>query len=190
MTDAAMPTCNCTAQTETFHLPEDAFLVEVIDPETGEDLAGTGRVGEIAVSPLLWEGTPLFRFMSGDVGYTLTDPCPCGRTGARLGVTERTAHALRVGERLVYSAEVEEIIYGHDELFLKHYHLVKQRVQPQPRLLIRLEQPDDDTTAKRIQQDIEAEVNKALGVEAVIEYMAEDDERFVAAYKFLRVVEE
>ena len=190
MTDAGMPTCNCTAQTDTFHLHEDAFLLEVIDPETGEDLSGTGRVGEIAVTPLLWEGTPLFRFNSGDVGYTLTDPCPCGRTGARLGVTERAAHAVRVGERLVYSFEVEEIIYGYDELFLKHYHLVKKQVQPQPRLLIRLEPPDDGTAAERIKQEIKARVSEELGVEAEIEYLAEDDERFVAAYKFLRVVEE
>jgi len=190
MTDVAMSTCNCTAQTETFHLAEDAFLVEVIDQETGEDLSGTGRIGEITVTPLLWEGTPLFRFKSGDIGYTLTDPCPCGRTGARLGLSERANHAVQVGDRLIYSSEVEEIIYGYDELFLHHYHLVKKKDQPQSRLLIRLEPPDSETTDVRIKEEIKARVKEELGVEAEIEYMVEDDERFVAAYKFLRVVEE
>src|SRR4030042_1544954 len=59
MTDVGLPTATCSAQRDTFHIPEDAFLVEVVDPDTGKDLTGTGRVGDLIVTPLLTEGTPL-----------------------------------------------------------------------------------------------------------------------------------
>jgi phenylacetate-CoA ligase len=190
MTDAFLPTANCTEQTETFHFPEDAFLVEVIDPKTGEDLTGTGKVGEIVVTSILLKATPLLRFQSGDMGYTLSGTCKCGRTGMRLGISEREAHAVRVGDRFVFSSEVEEVLYAIPELFLKQYHIVKQKEQPQESLLIRVEQPSAPGMETSLKQKVIDGITQSLGVKSEVEYISEGDERFVAAYKYLRVVTE
>jgi phenylacetate-CoA ligase len=190
MTDAGLPTANCTEEVTTFHFPEDAFLVEIIDPETGDDFSGTGKVGEIVVSSLMLKGTPLLRFRSGDMGYTVTEVCRCGRTGTRLGIAEREAHAIRVGDRTVFSSEVEEVIYAMPELFLKQYHLVKRKTQPQDRLIVRVERPKGEKGTSNLEQQLAEKIRTTLGVEARVELLTEGDEKFVAAYKFLRVITE
>jgi phenylacetate-CoA ligase len=191
MTDAGLPSANCTAQTKTFHFPEDAFLVEVIDPETGEDLTGTGRIGEIVVTSLVLKATPLVRFRSGDIGYTVTGTCGCGRTGMRLGIAERTAHAITVGERTVFSSEVEEVLYGIPEFFLKQYYLVRKREQPQDRLDLHVEAPTGDAKQlRRLEGRLVSEIRTSLGIDADVEFASQGDEKFVAMYKFLRVVDE
>jgi phenylacetate-CoA ligase len=191
MTDAGLPSANCTARTDTFHFPEDAFFVEVIDPETGEDLTGTGRVGEIVVTSLALEGTPLVRFRSGDMGFTVSGICECGRTGIRLGIAERTAHAVRVVERTVFSSDVEDVLYGIPEFFLKQYYLVRKREQPQERLVLRVETPEGDAAHQRIlKEELISRIRTSLDVAADVELVREGDERFVALYKFLRVVDE
>jgi phenylacetate-CoA ligase len=190
MTDVGLPAASCTEQLETFHFPEDAFFVEVIDPDTGDDLTGTGNVGEIVVSSLLLEGTPLLRFHSGDMGFTISGRCPCGRTGMRLGIAERIAHAIRIGDRVVFSSEIEEILYGFPEFFLRHYHLVRKKEQPQESLLLRVERPSDASVQGRLKRDLIASIREKIGVSSEVEFISQDDERFVAAYKFLRVVTE
>ncbi len=190
MTDAGLPAANCTEQTETFHFPQDAFLLEVIDPETGEDLTGSGKVGEIVVTSLVLEGTPLLRFRSGDMGYTLSEPCPCGRTGLRLGISERLAHAVLVRDRRVFSSEVEEVLYDMPEFFLKQYYLVKKQKQPQDKLSLRVESPPEGSYPKGSREELLKRIKKALGVEGEVEFISEGDERFVALYKFLKVVPE
>ncbi|RLB37937.1 MAG: hypothetical protein DRH20_06780 [Deltaproteobacteria bacterium] len=189
MTDAGMPCTHCTEQTETFHFPQDAFLVEILDPETGEDLSGTGRVGEIVVSSLQLEGTPLFRFRSGDMGFTTAEPCPCGRTGLRLGVVEREAHGIQVGEKLIYASDVEEVLYDVPDLFLRQYHLLRQQRQPQNKLRVRVALPPGSPEGP-LKAKVLEHLEDRLGVPAEVEFLPEGAERFVAAYKFLRVVSE
>lgn len=190
MTDAGLLSSDCTEQTETFHFPEDAFLVEIVDPDTGEDLTGTGRVGEIVVTALTLEGTPLFRFRSEDMGFTSTTPCRCGRTGMRLGLSERMAHSVDVKGRPVYSSEVEEVLYGIPEFFLKQYHMVKKKDQPQESLLLRVERPSEMVDETHLREQLVDRLKKNLEVETQVEFFSGEDERFVAAYKFLTVVSE
>jgi phenylacetate-CoA ligase len=191
MTDAGLPSANCTARTDTFHFPQDAFFVEVIDPDGGENLTGTGRVGEIVVTSLVLEGTPLLRFRSGDLGFTVSDTCECGRTGMRLGIAERTAHAVNVAGRNVFSAEVEEIIYGIPEFFLKQYYLVRKKGRPQERLIVRVEIPEGGSGRRdALKGRLISGIQQTLGVDSEVEYVAEGDEKFVALYKFLKVVDE
>jgi phenylacetate-CoA ligase len=190
MTDAGLPAANCTAQSETFHFPEDAFLVEVIDPDTAEDLTGTGRVGEIVVTSLALQGTPLLRFRSGDMGFTASEPCPCGRTGMRLGISERMAHAVSVGDRTVFSSQVEEVLYAMPEFFLRQYYLVRRQPQPQDTLILRVERPSGITEENRLKEALGAKIREAMGVDSAVEFISEGDEKFVALYKFLKVVDE
>ncbi|MFH1241865.1 MAG: hypothetical protein V1689_05820 [Pseudomonadota bacterium] len=190
MTDVCLPASNCNAQTETFHFPEDAFFLEVIDPSTGQDLTGTGKAGEIVVSSLAFEGTPLLRFRSGDIGFTVHGVCPCGRTGTRLGISERMAHSVQVGDRLVFSSEVEEVLYAMPEFFLKHYHLVRRKSQPQENLVLRVVRPSEAASEEEARERLISRIEEALGVGAEIEFISEGDEEFVAQYKFLKVVTE
>jgi phenylacetate-CoA ligase len=65
------------------HLNEDHFLAEIIDPATGEVLPH-GDTGELVLTTISREATPLVRFRTGDLTSLDVAPCPCGRTLARL----------------------------------------------------------------------------------------------------------
>lgn len=65
------------------HLWEDAFLLEVVNPETLEPVA-EGEVGEIVLTTLDREAMPLLRYRTRDLARLLPGPCRCGRTHRRL----------------------------------------------------------------------------------------------------------
>lgn len=72
------------------HIAEDQFLVETVDPVTGEPLTA-GEEGELVFTTLAKEAFPLLRFRSGDISRIDETPCPCGRTHARMARVSRHA---------------------------------------------------------------------------------------------------
>jgi phenylacetate-CoA ligase len=189
ITDVGLTSSNCTEQFETFHFPEDSFLLEVVEPETGKDLTGTGEVGEFVVTSLLAEGTPLVRFRTEDMGFTIKEPCLCGRTGMRIGLSERLAHTVRIGERQVFSDEVEEVLYSFPEFIFQPYHLVKKKTQPQERLILRVERPEG-CSEDSLKKELKTRLQKVFGMGADVHLIPKDDERFIVGYKQLKVVTE
>jgi phenylacetate-coenzyme A ligase PaaK-like adenylate-forming protein len=61
----------------SLHINEDAFLLEILHPDGGS--ASSGRLGEVAVTPLHNIEFPLLRYRLGDAACTLKRQCPCGR---------------------------------------------------------------------------------------------------------------
>jgi phenylacetate-CoA ligase len=72
------------------HLNEDHFFPEVVDPASGAILP-PGELGELVLTTLSREATPLIRFRTGDLTRLHFAPCPCGRTLARLSRIEGRA---------------------------------------------------------------------------------------------------
>ncbi len=66
-----------------FHVWEDAFLVEIVNPETGEPLP-PGEIGELVLTTLRREAMPLIRYRTRDLTRIIPEPCPCGRTHVKL----------------------------------------------------------------------------------------------------------
>lgn len=65
------------------HIFEDYFIPEIIDPATGET-ADEGKTGELVLTTLTREATPVLRFRTGDITSFTTEECPCGRTIGRM----------------------------------------------------------------------------------------------------------
>ena len=74
--------CECTAQ-QGGHLHPDLAIVEIVNDQ-GEVLSH-GEAGEVVMTPLAIEGTPLLRFRTGDISFLVDSPCACGRNSPRLG---------------------------------------------------------------------------------------------------------
>lgn len=72
----------CTEQ-NGLHVHEDHFIVETIDPETGEVLP-PGERGELVFTSLTKEAFPIVRYRTRDIARLLMEPCPCGRTSRRI----------------------------------------------------------------------------------------------------------
>ncbi len=65
------------------HIWEDNFFVEIIDPETGENLPD-GVCGELVITSINKTGTPLLRYRTRDLTSIVPGSCPCRRTHRRL----------------------------------------------------------------------------------------------------------
>ena len=65
------------------HVQEDHFVVECIDPETLEPVKD-GEPGEVVVTALTIEASPIIRYRSGEIARLFHDKCECGRTTLRM----------------------------------------------------------------------------------------------------------
>lgn len=100
------------------HINEDYFIIEVLDPETGEVL-GPGQDGELCITSLLLYGMPGIRYRTKDiVQVPEVSPCPCGRTTMRIkgAIKGRTSDMLVVKGINVYTSTLENLLRTIPEL--------------------------------------------------------------------------
>ena len=112
----------CQARTG-LHINEDHFLVEVIDPETGEVLPD-GREGELVFTTLTKEGFPVIRYRTKDISVINRERCVCGRTTPRMRkVTGRTDDMLIIRGVNVFPSQIESVLMEVEEV-APHYLIV------------------------------------------------------------------
>src|SRR5207302_11493177 len=89
------------------HLVDDA-IVQVCDPLSGAPLPD-GQVGELVatVNNLTY---PMLRFGTGDLTVVTDEPCPCGRTAARmLGWRGRADEVTKVRGMFIHPRQADEV---------------------------------------------------------------------------------
>ncbi|MGZ6249777.1 MAG: phenylacetate--CoA ligase family protein, partial [Syntrophales bacterium] len=92
------------------HIFEDAFIPEIIDPKTGEQLSA-GRVGELVLTTLKKEAFPMIRYRTGDMTSLEYRPCTCGRTMVRMNKTAgRSDDMLIIRGVNVYPSQIESVL--------------------------------------------------------------------------------
>ena len=78
----------------THHIHEDAFVLEVVDPDGAP--AASGVEGDVVITTLSHTGMPLFRYRVGDRGRLCRGRCPCGSHALRLTLTGRSDESVTV----------------------------------------------------------------------------------------------
>ncbi len=92
------------------HIWEDSYIVEVIDPETGEP-RGPEEEGEIVFTIIKRNATPLLRYRTRDLARIYESPCACGRTHRRLSrITGRSDDMLIINGVNVFPSQIEEVL--------------------------------------------------------------------------------
>ena len=130
--------CECHQGKSGLHVWEDHFLVEIINPTTGERVA-EGEEGELTFTSLTKEAFPLVRYRTGDVASFTTAPCVCGRTHGRMSrVKGRTDDMLVIRGVNVFPSEIERVLLTHPELS-PYYQIVIDRSATMPRLEVHSE---------------------------------------------------
>jgi phenylacetate-CoA ligase len=107
----------CAAQPGGTHVIESEFIVEVINPRTGEILP-TGERGELVITNLGRWGFPVIRYRTGDLVEVNLNECVCGRTFARFegGIVGRADDMVTVRGVNVFPSAVENIIRRYQEV--------------------------------------------------------------------------
>lgn len=108
------------------HVAEDHFLVEILDPHTGEPCK-PGEKGEVIITTLTKEALPVLRYRTRDISSLNFEPCRCGRTSARLAkITGRTDDMLIIRGVNVFPSQVESVLMEVEGV-APHYQLVVSR---------------------------------------------------------------
>jgi len=127
----------CEAR-DGLHVADDHFLPEIVDPATGAALP-PGVQGELVITTLTKRALPMIRYRTGDVTTLALEPCPCGRTSARIArLKGRSDDMLIIRGVNVYPSEIEAALLGVEGL-LPHYQLVVDRRATLARLEIQVE---------------------------------------------------
>lgn len=106
------------------HVWEDHFLVETIDPKTGEVLS-QGEEGELVFTALTKTALPMLRFRTRDISRIEDEVCGCGRTHSRMfKIMGRSDDMLIIRGVNVFPSQVENVIMSFPELATQYQILV------------------------------------------------------------------
>jgi phenylacetate-CoA ligase len=98
------------------HLWEDNFLLEIINPDTGEPLP-EGQTGELVLTTLNREAMPILRYRTRDVTSIIPEPCKCGRTHRRLNrITGRSDDMLIIRGVNIFPQQIERVLMSFPQV--------------------------------------------------------------------------
>jgi len=105
-----------------YHINEDYFYPEIIDPETLQPLPD-GETGELVFTTLQKEALPIIRYRTRDITTLTRDKCGCGRTLIRHGAIKgRTDDMLIIGGVNFFPSQLESVVLGFEEIE-PHYEI-------------------------------------------------------------------
>jgi phenylacetate-CoA ligase len=150
------------------HINEDHFYPEIIDPKTGKVLPD-GEKGELVITTLTKEGTPVLRYRTRDITYLDHSPCPCGRTSVRMHrILGRTDDMLIIRGVNVFPSQIEEVILSMDGIE-PHYQLIIERREQRDELEVQVEMnekmfSDEIKILEKTEKEIEAKLYGTLNI--------------------------
>lgn len=157
----------CVEVKSGLHIFEDHFIPEIIDPETEEALP-YGKEGELVLTSITKEASPVIRFRTRDITSLNYEFCACGRTFVRMGrVTGRTDDMIIIRGVNVFPSQIESVLM-HIEGIEPHYQLIVDREGPLDILEVRVEVnerifSDELKQLEKIERRVEREIKETLG---------------------------
>lgn len=158
---------------EGMHIWEDAFLVEIIDPDTLEPLP-PGEEGELVLTTLSREAMPIIRYRTNDLTRILPGKCRCGRVHSRLDrIIGRTDDMLIIKGVNIFPVQVEQALMEIPEVG-QNYLIILERVDEMDTMRLQVEMradifQEDMRHLKKLQNKITRELRNELLVTPKVE---------------------
>lgn len=151
------------------HICEDMFIVEIIDPETGEVLP-EDSFGELVFTTITKEGQPLIRYRTRDLCILDYSECSCGRTHVRMKKpTGRTDDMLIIRGVNVFPSQIEEVLLRNSIEVSPNYQIFVDRVNNTDTLDINVElSPKFNGDVETEKHNLESQLRSALGIGAKV----------------------
>ena len=155
------------AEASGMHLVDDA-ITQVCDPTTGEPLPH-GQIGEL-VATVNNRTYPMLRFGTGDLTVISDEPCPCGRTSARmLGWRGRADEVTKVRGMFIHPRQADEIVARVKGV--ERYQVVVGREGHNDTLTLRV-QLTAGVDASAARQTLEAGIRDVMKLRGAVEVVA------------------
>ena len=161
--------CECQ---HGMHINEDHFFPEIIDPKTGKVLTA-GEKGELVLTTITKEGTPVIRYRTRDITYLMDSHCKCGRTTRRIHrLLGRTDDMLTIRGANVFPSQIEEVLLKMEGIE-PQYQLVIERIDQLDCLEVQVEMnekmfSDEIKNLESFESSIEKQLFGVLGIRAKV----------------------
>jgi len=155
------------------HIAEDHFIVETIDPDSGEVLP-FGEEGELVFTTLSKTGLPMLRYRTRDISRIETSSCHCGRTHARMKrVHGRSDDMLIIRGVNVFPSQIEFAVMCFSELATQ-YLIVVDRPGALDTFVVKVElsekaSKDPKTDKNVLKNEIQKRIHIVTGISADVE---------------------
>jgi len=124
------------------HIWEDGYIAEIVNPDTLEPVK-EGETGELVLTILCREATPILRYRTRDLTSFYTEPCGCGRTHRKLHrITGRSDDMLIINGVNVFPSQIEEVIMSMKEVG-NNYLIVVEKEGVLDRMTVKTEVSSD-----------------------------------------------
>jgi phenylacetate-CoA ligase len=146
------------------HIFEDAFIVQIVDPETGEPVP-EGESGAICITELYKTGSPQFRYNIMDLSYLYPrEQCACGSWLRRMGPFEgRGDNMVKLRGVNVWPEAVGEIALSVPGV-APDWFVRAVRVEDRDELVVSVVSDREPTEFAVIAAAVEARLKERLGV--------------------------
>lgn len=164
--------CECQSG---MHVNEDNFIIEIIDPDTGEVLPD-GQMGEVVFTCITKEALPLIRYRTRDISAVTHEKCGCGRTFVRmLKPRGRTDDMLIIRGVNVFPSQIESALLAAGNVE-PYYMIIVDRINNLDTLEIQLEMntaafADSVRELEALAKRLRASVESTLGIAAKITFV-------------------
>ncbi len=153
---------------EGLHYWADLFLIEILNPETLEPVA-EGEIGEMVVTSLCKEASPLIRYRTRDLSRLIPGQCSCGFAAPRHDkILGRSDDMIIFRGVNIYPGQLMEVI-GHFPELGGEYHVELKRIGALDHMQLAVERlagisSDNDSNlatavAKRLHKSLMARVD-------------------------------
>jgi phenylacetate-CoA ligase len=167
--------CPYSHDVDEMHLiNEDTIITEVVDPATLKRV-GPGEIGEIVVTTLDRDASPVVRWRTRDLVRLSNKPydCPCGRSGLpKIGrIIGRNDDMLKVRGVIVFPTQIEDIIAETEGAVKEAWHIyIDGERQILEEITVVVERRTSSTQTKQdIQHRIAQAIHSRLGIRATVE---------------------
>lgn len=155
------------------HFWKDIALVEIIDPDTGENVS-PGESGELVITMLQKEAFPIMRYRMGDITILHEDTCSCGRCHPRISrITGRVDDMLIIRGINVFPSQVEYCLNTNAEVG-NEFQIVVERKGHLDEMLVKVELKPEAFTdnileLNALRERISSKLKNSLNVGAKVE---------------------
>ncbi len=162
----------CSAH-QGVHYWADYYILEILNPETLEP-AAPGEIGEMVVTTLCKEATPLIRYRTRDLTRLIPGPCPCGNPLPRHDhILGRSDDMFIFRAVNIYPGQIDHVlsqIHGIGSEYQVHLY---RREDGRDVMLIKVEQtatdsPDEES---RLAEMVADEIRKQIMVRCQVEIL-------------------
>jgi phenylacetate-CoA ligase len=155
------------------HYWADHFIFEILDPVSLKPVSD-GQQGELVVTTLSKEGSPLIRYRTYDVTRIMDRACPCGSPFPMHDrILGRTDDMFIYRAVNIYPSQIDHVLSRHDGIGSEFQIYLKQRERGRDMMLIKVEREagwknaDDDQLAEQVATEIRRKILVRCQVEIV-----------------------